>query len=1010
MLRNCSRLVWMSLLFVVMTGLMTLPADWSTSAAEKEKPANSFGVDFTKELPRVPSKSPEKSMASFVMQPGFGLEIVAAEPLVRDPIALDIDEDGRMYVIELPPYNQYADPKFSGHAVIKRLEDTNDDGRYDKASVYIDKLSYPSGLACYDGGLFVGDAPDLMYFKDTTGDGKANERKVIFTGFGKDRAGEAHLNSFRWGLDNRFHVSTGLDGGTIRALVGVQAKDKPVSVRGQGFVFDPRTFAFETTSGGGQHGLSMDDWGRKFVCSNSVPAQTLMYDGRYIARNPYLPGPAAALNIAPQDKFTKLFRISAPEPWRVLRTKLRRTGKFRGSDEGGKPFGFFTGATGITIYRGDAWPAAYRGNLIVGDVANNLVYRATLEPKGLSLTATRADKDAEFLATKDIWTRPVQFAHAPDGSLYLIDMYRELIEGAAFLPPEMVKYIGVAGGIDQGRIYRIRPKEFVRRKNPTLSKATAEQLVALLEHANGWHRDTASRLLFERQDRRAIPALRQLATTSASPLGRTHALASLDGLNAADAELLRKTLDDRSADVREQAVRMSERVAASSPPLRRKLESLVDDDDRRVRYQLAFSLGSYNSRARNSALTKLAVQDSADSWMRLAVQSSLGEGAADVFGELVSNSKYRNTTPGRSFLKSLALQMGQANRQNEIAVVLRGISALPESEKSLGQELVRSLVSKSPASARSRLAGVSGGKAGALLSSLITEAQKTAADTARKPTERADAIRTLALAEYPAVGELLAGLLTLREPAAVQAAAVETLGSFNDKQVADLLLKRWTAFSPQLRGRAAEVLFSRGTWIVAYLQAVEAGRIARGDVDRSRITLLKAHPDATVRRLTEKVFAGSELSKRNDVVKAYQAALKLDGDETRGKALFKKTCSACHRLEGVGTVVGADLTAIRSRGLSAVLLNVLDPNREVKPQFLSYVVVTDEGKIVTGMIATESANSLTIRRPDGTTAELLRTEIEQLKSTGLSFMPEGLEKQLDHQAMADLLAYLDSIR
>jgi putative membrane-bound dehydrogenase-like protein len=990
--------------------LVGLTADWSTSAAEKKPPANSFGVDFTKELPRVPPKSPEKSMASFVTQPGFRLELVAAEPLVRDPIALEIDEDGRMYVIELPPYNQYADPKFAGHAVIKRLEDTNDDGRYDKASVFIDKLSYPSGLACYDGGLFVGDAPDLLYFKDTTGDGKADERKVIFTGFGKDRAGEAHLNSFRWGLDNRFHVSTGLDGGTIRALVGPQAKAKPVSVRGQGFVFNPRTFAFETTSGGGQHGLSMDDWGRKFVCSNSVPAQTLMYDGRYIARNPYLPGPAAAVNVAPQGKFTKLFRISAPEPWRVLRTKLRSTGKFRGSDEGGKPFGFFTGATGITIYRGDAWPSEYRGNLIVGDVANNLVYRAKLERKGLSLTALRADKDAEFLATTDIWSRPVQFAHAPDGCLYLIDMYRELIEGAAFLPPEMVKYIGVAGGIDRGRIYRIRPKTFVRRKTSELSKATVEQLVALLEHPNGWHRDTASRLLFERQDRRAIPALRTLAAASQSPLGRTHALASLDGLKAADAELLRNALGDRSTLVRKQAIRMSERLAASSPPLRRKLESLVDDDSRRIRYQLAFSLGSYNSRSRNNALAKLAVRDGADSWMRLALQSSLGEGASEVFAELMGNAKYRGTTAGRSFLKSLALQMGQANRQNEIAVVLRGISALPASENSLGQELVRSLVSKSPASTKSRLVGAAGGKAGMLLTSLITEARKTATDRTRKPNERADAIRTLALADYRTVGDLLAGLLTLREPAVVQAAAVETLGGFDNQQVADLLLKRWTAFSPALRGRAAEVLFSRGPWIVSYLQAVEAGRISKGDIDRSRITLLQAHPDVNVRRLTGKVFAGSELSKRNDVVKAYQTSLKLDGDTTRGKALFKKTCSACHRLEGVGTVVGADLTAIRSRGLSAVMLNVLDPNREVKPQFLSYVVVTDAGKTVTGMIATESANSLTIRRPDGTTVELLRTEIEQLKSTGLSFMPEGLEKQLDRQAMADLLAYLDSIR
>src|SRR5262249_30192699 len=201
--------------------------------------------------------------------------------------------------------------------------------------------------------------------------------------------------------------------------------------------------------------------------------------------NPFVAAPAAAVNIAPEGKFTKLMRISPNEPWRVLRTRLRTEGIVPGSNEGGQPSGFFTGATGVTVYRGDAWPEEYRGSVFVGEVANNLVYRAKVEPNGVGLTAKRADTEQEFLASTDTWFRPVQFANGPDGCLYVIDMYRELIEGAAFLPPQILKHMDVASGIDRGRIYRIVPEGFKRQPLPKLSKATTPELVALLEHPNG---------------------------------------------------------------------------------------------------------------------------------------------------------------------------------------------------------------------------------------------------------------------------------------------------------------------------------------------------------------------------------------------------------------------------------------------------------------------------------------------------------------------------------------------
>lgn len=963
--------------------------------------------DYSAELPRIPPKEPTDALKTFKLRSGFHLELVAAEPLLRSPVAAEFDENGRLFVAEYPEYNQYANKDFKDKGRIRLLEDADGDGRYEKSTIYVDNLDSPVALACWDGGVFVGSVPDLLYFKDTNGDGKADVRKVILTGFGRDAAGEAMLNSFRWGLDNRFHLSTSLAGGNVKRTDSPDAKT--LSVRGLGLRFDPRTLAVEIASGGGQHGMSLDDWGRTFVCDNSNPIRMLMYESRYLSRNPYVQAPPPAVDITPAGKFTQIFRISPNEPWRVLRTRLRSQGVVAGSDEGGKPSGFFTGATGVTVYRGDAWPTEYRGNVFVGEVSGNLVYRARLEANGVGLSAVRADPEVEFLASSDNWFRPVQFAHGPDGNLYIVDMYRELIEGAAFLPPQILKHLDVASGVDRGRIYRIAPDGFQQPKPRRLSDAKTAELVALLEHPNGWHRDTASRLLYLRQDRTAVPALTELANRSRSALGRLHALYALDGLEALDVAQVLRALDDSEPRLREHAVQLSERFG-TSPQVRDRLERLTEDDDVRVRYQLAFSLGSIDGDGPTRALVRLALRDGADSWMRLAILTSVGERSGEVFRRLLTENAFRSTPHGRTLLSALASQIGAANRANDVAAFVKGLDGLPESENPLAQELVRGLASKQPASARDRLSGAAAGRAGTLLMAMLRDAQQIAVDEKRPVAERTAAVRTLGLAPFAEVKSSFPALLALRQPQPVQAAALETLGRFEDASISALVLEAWPGLSPLLRAAAAETLFARSAGINAFLDAVEKGTVKPADVDPARIKLLEAVAEPTVRARISKLFAGAGLSKRQDVVLAYQPALERKGDPEKGRAVFKQHCSACHKLEGVGESVGADLAAVKDRGLEAVLLNILDPNREVKPQFLSYVLTTTAGRSLTGMIAAETANSLTLRKPDGGNETILRVNIEELRSTGISFMPEGLEKQIDLQAMADLLAYLNSIR
>src|SRR5262245_1582266 len=433
--------------------------------------------DFADELPRIRPHEPADALATFQTLPGFRIEQTAAEPLVHSPVALSFDENGRMYVVEMIDYSE-QDKEFLG--AVRLLEDTDQDGRFDKSTVFADKLSWPTAIACYDGGVFVGAAPDIVYLKDTDGDGKADVRKVVFTGFGRSNV-QGLFNSFQWGLDNRIHGATSSSGGQIvRPDV---AGAKPVAVSGRDFAFDPKTLELAPTSGGAQHGMSFDDWGRKFLSSNSDHIQLVMYDDRYLARNPYLAAPGSRVSIAADGPQAEVFRISPVEPWRIVRTRLRVSGTVPGPIEGGgRAAGYFTGATGVTIYRGHAWPQEFHGQAFIGDVGSNIVHRKLLEPDGVGLVARRADEKREFVASTDTWFRPAQFANAPDGNLYIIDVYREVIEHPASLPPMIKKHLDLTSGRDRGRIYRVVRDDFRQPPPLGLDRVSTADLVAALAH------------------------------------------------------------------------------------------------------------------------------------------------------------------------------------------------------------------------------------------------------------------------------------------------------------------------------------------------------------------------------------------------------------------------------------------------------------------------------------------------------------------------------------------------
>ncbi len=993
-------------------GLALLALAWCVAAHlvgedAQPKETDSADKDYAAELPRIPAQDPAEALKSFQTVAGFKMELVASEPQVTDPIAISIDENLRMYVVEMRGYSENRDDNLSR---IRLLDDKDGDGKYESSKVFVEKLKWPTAITCWNGGILVADAPDIHWYKDTTGDDQPDEHQVLFTGFGLSNV-QGLINSFNWGLDNRFYCSTSSTGGEVTKPG--DASFQPLPLRGRDFALEPRAMAMAAVSGGAQHGLSFDDWGNRFVCHNSDHIMQIMYEDQYLARNPYLAAPSPKKSIAVDGPQADVFRISQIEPWRIVRTRLRVKGIVPGIVEGGgRPGGYFTSATGITIYRGNAWPAELLGTAIVGDVGSNIIHRKQVDESGIEFKATRMDEKKEFVASSDNWFRPVQFANAPDGTMYVCDMYRETIEHPASIPPVIKKHVDLTSGRDRGRIWRIAPEDFSYPKLEKLGNKSTEQLIAYLEHPNGWQRDTAARLLYERQDRKGGAALEKIATASKLPQGRIHALYALAGMDALDAEIILVALADEDAHVRQHAVRLAERVVGDSSALRNLLtQKLISDKSIHVRYQLAFSLGEVpaNVPSRSSALAALVHRDGSDANMRIAILSSLREGAGKLLVALLQDKALVAKPEGRDLLKSLGAQIGKQQSAEDVTDLLQMVATLEKVDSATLQAIVEGVAAKPGSDLAAKLADVTGGKAAEVMKALFTSALSAAADEKLSPAQRAAAIEQLRVGAFADSAELLASLVDPAQPAELQGTALSTLASYENPEVAQLLIERFAAMSPRLKSRAADILLSRAIWIDALLSAIAKGDIPLGDLDPARLKLLSDHPDAAIQAKAKGVLAKLQVSKRGDVLEAYKSVLETKGDVARGKEAFKKTCAACHKVQGVGHDIGPNLATMRNRGAEAILLNVLDPNREVNPQYLTYIVQLTDGRTLNGMIVAETATSLTLKRAENATDTVLRIDIERLKSTGQSLMLEGLEKQVDKQSMADLLEYLKTL-
>ncbi|MBL9136812.1 MAG: c-type cytochrome [Verrucomicrobiales bacterium] len=986
------------------------------------------------DVARFPPVPPSEAVSTFEVVPGFRLELAAHEPEVMDPIALCFDEHGRAYVVEMRDYSERR-PERLGR--IRRLEDRDGDGYFETSLVFLDGLPWPTAVTCWDGGIFVGATPDLLYAKDTDQDGRADIRETVFTGFASDFAPyatnklnvQAMMNSLQWGIDGRIHGCGSLSGGKVTRLstsftqawrrrAGSPTSDKeaaaaPLDLRGRDFSFDPRTLELQPENGFGQYGMCFNDGGDRFFCSNSDHLQVSRYEAHYGERESLHPLPSPRASIAADGPAAEVFRLSPEEPWRVIRTRWRVTGLVPGLIEGGgRASGYFTSATGLTIYRGDAYGPDYLGDAFVADCGSNLIHRKKLSRVGCEWVGSRPPTELrrEFLACRDTWFRPVQFANAPDGCLWMIDMYREIIEHPWSLPPNLKRLLDLNSGNDRGRLYRIVPATATATATPSalrrsvqLGRHSTAELIELLNHPNGWHRDTASRLLLEQGDPKAAMLLQGFARAAKTPLGKVHALRLLSAMNACDEPLLTSCIAGSMALVQRHALRVAETCLSNSAPtpaLAAAMET-ASKGAPEVRLQLALTLGKIAHPRKAGLLADLLRSSSHREGEGLIVDAALAAAGSEIlplFRAAVADS----SADSQAALARLAEIIGRHNQSVEIQELLTLVGTRIQQGASL-EWVARLAEGLRRAGTHLRDAGI----ADSLRTSLLTAALSTAQNSAAGDLQL-HAIRVVAELAPNGGVTALAGVLSKGQSSAAQKAAIEAILRSGEAAAFATILERWQNLVPEARTGCFEILLRRPSGARQVLDSLAARKAEPRDLSANQLSALRTHAEADLRARAIELL-GAPSASRDDAVSTMLPALNLRGDAARGLMIYEAQCATCHRLGGKGFNLGPDLESVRSQPPEKLLVAIVDPNREVAPNYLATTVESIDGESYTGLASAETSDAITLQQASGVRTVLPRPQVRSVRAEGRSIMPEGFETTLTPQQMADLIACLSRI-
>ncbi len=964
-------------------------------------------------------KTEPDALPGFELHPDFTMQLAAAEPLVLDPVDMQFDEAGQAWVLEMPGY-----PLRDAESRLVQLEDTDGDGIFDRRKVFSDRLGVASSFMPFRKGFLVASPPELLWVADRDGDGREDTREVVLEGFSNDNL-QHNFNGLTYGLDNWIYIANGGNSGSP-AFPG--RPETAVPLRGGDLRLHSGLGRFTRvgeSSGGFK--LTFDPWGHLFETHNLEHNLHLVFEDRYLEGVAGKPS-HALVNISDHesDGLSRIYPIGEQE------TRVNHP----------EQSGYFSGSCGITYYGGGRFPEGFGQGFFVADVVLNLVHFDHLRDSSSVFATSRYGRNTEFLASSDRAFRPVNFAVGPDGSLFVLDMHRDVIEHPEWIPDELEKDLDLHAGKQQGRIYRIRPRE-ASGPAPAWDFGTPAGLVQALGHPNQWVRTTAQRLLVTETPGVVLADLEAVLRESPDPLRRLHALWTLEGLGQLSDPGLMGALADASPGVRENALKIAEGRAGSHPGFFGAVLERCKDPHPRVRLRAVLALaagGGPGESERAMAISRevagLLDRQESDPWILRASTAALQPQAATFLKEHVG--RWQQTGPWNRVLRDLAEAMGRTATPAEISGLLQALNTpelRPVSQQALGAlaagwaemgranpgpvpALERALSDLEAGSDRARVLAVAGFRKAlglppsSTLNRLLATSQTYARDTTRSSEERLEWLQLAGLAPFPARVGTLEFFLDSRAPVSLQREALQQLRGSDDAQVPALLLSAWDRLGPESRRLATDILLYKEAYHAPLLQAMETRQVQLGefnlDLERRRILLFSEDP--SIRDRAEKLFSDAGVVQRAEVIDAFRPSLSLPGDAEQGRALFAGRCATCHKMGDTGVSVGPALTEIGRKSRETLLYDILDPNAAADPEYLAHTVVDETGTLYTGVVVRETDEEVALQLMGGEERVFRKGRIRRFTSSGLSLMPEGLEQGMTPEDMSDLLAFLQAPR
>jgi putative membrane-bound dehydrogenase-like protein len=963
--------------------------------------------------------SPDQAVQKFKVADGLAIKLVAAEPLVSQPLSISFDDRGRMWVLQ---YRQFPNPNGlkpvkvdnwlrtiydklpepppkgpKGNDRISIYEDSNGDGVADGVKHFLSDLNLASGMALGHGGVFVVQSPYLLFYADKNKDDIPDgDPEVLLTGFGMNDA-HAFANSLTWGPDGW--------------LYGAQGSTATAKIRGIGFQqgvwrYHPLTKQFElfAEGGGNTWGIDFDRFGNLFAGGNTVEPLVHHVQGAY-----YVKG------------FGKHGPLHNPHSY----------GYFQPVKHHGYAGDSLTG--GFVLYQGGAFPKRFNGHCIAPNTRHSAMRWNTVELRG-STFATRAAGD--FVTSSDIWFRPVDSTVGPDGSLYVADWYDYNISHSS--PKNRGKWYQPSRS--DGRVWRVAPSTVKPLGNlpHDLSTKSNAELVDLLSHPNNWYSRQARRLFAERRDKSIVSDLKPMLSHADQRLA-LQALWSIHVSGALDDSLAEMTLSSKHEYVRAWTIRLLGDRRTVSLRLYPKLLQLAQNDSSVVvRSQLACTAKRLLAPSAIPIIAELLQHDGdvSDVHIPLLIWWAIEDKAISdpllVIGLLESDETWKQPLVSQVIIKRLARRLtaeaskesyagiakllAQARRmgESELNLVLSGMTEACSGRKLEGlptalKDQLLQLLQRERADSRVVQLALRAGISETPVADLLV-------DDSRPTSERVEIIRVVGETRFPGSTNTLLFLSMLSKSEAIQIAALRALANFDDEEIGRQIYLNYESLKPKpnLKRQAIDLLCSRAIWAEYLFDSIKSQEIDPKKISRDQIRLLLAHNDKKLNRLVNETWGRIQpqtpLEKQGRINAVTQLLGRRKGDVARGQVIYTKTCANCHKLHGSGTIVGPDLTGAERKDRLKLIRNIIDPSSEIRPQYISHTVTTNSGRILTGLLADSNTTTITLLDAKNKRTILPRSDIDDLTESPVSLMPEKLLEKLTDQQIRDLVAYIQSAK